>query len=157
MAKLRVHNANNHTRIILSSPPSMGVPSNKGADEPALLLILDGLVRRDGAATGLRHEICVGVERAGLYRWWHVRPGRRFTCGFLDDISSTAHVTMCLSEADADRVLRSEPIEGDFYIHGERDILRRFLERYTSKTSVLDARISAVRGHRSRAARDHRS
>lgn len=134
----------------------MGEPVATIAEEPALLLVLDGLVRRDGAASGLRHEVQVGVEGPNGYRWWHARLGPRFTCGFLDSLSSTAHVTMCLSNPAADLLLRTGRITDDVHIEGDREVLKRFFERYTSKTSLFGARIASVQARRDRDVRRKR-
>ncbi len=117
-------------------------------EEPLLLLLLDGLVRRAGRSAAPRQEICIGVERADGWRWWRVQGGARYRCGFVDACSSTAHATLCLSEADAERLVRTGHIAGDAHLLGDAAIMKRFVERYTRRMSLFGARVQSVEGHR---------
>lgn len=120
-------------------------PAASNDDAPALLLLLDGLVRRDGGATGLEGEVQVGVRGAQGYRWWRARFGRRFSVGFVPDVSTTAHVTVCLAEADADRLLATGRLPASpelFHLDGDRTLFERFLNRYTSRTGWVGIRLA---------------
>ena len=115
--------------------------------EPALLHVLDGLVRRDGAQSGLRFEVCVGVRRAEDIRWWRARLGPRFACGFIPAVSPTAHVTLLLEENEADAWLQSGQLQ-HARIEGDRARLEAFIRRYTTKISHLDYRIAITEARR---------
>jgi len=120
------------------------LPTPAEQDAPALLMLLDGLVRRDGEATGLRGEVCVGVRTAAGYQWWRARFGRRFSCGFVPDVSPTAHATVCLGAGDADRLLATGHVPAEpelFTLDGDRALFERFLKRYTSRTGWLGIRL----------------
>lgn len=116
--------------------------------EPTLLLLLDGLVRRGGAVAALRQEVCIGVEREDGHRWWHAEGGLRRRVGFIERCSPTAHATLCLSEADADRLIATGQVDFEAHVHGDRDVMRRFIERYTRRLSAFGARVQSVEGHR---------
>ncbi len=115
--------------------------------EPTLLVLLDGLVRRDGPTSGLRQEVCIGVKRSTGYRWWRARLGPRFECGFVDGPSASAHVTLCLQESESERLIRIgrlDPGAAVFHVDGDHDVLTRFFARYTSKMTHFGARFANV-------------
>ncbi len=118
--------------------------------EPPLLLVLDGIVRRGGAQSGMRQEVCVGVERADGVRWWRARLGPRFVCGFVDKPSATAHATLLLSETAAQRLLTTGRLEPGGRLDGNPDVLARFIDRYTTKISHFGFRMAAVQTRRDR-------
>src|SRR5262245_39157778 len=108
--------------------------------EGDLLEILDALVQRDGAATGLFGEICVGVRAAAGYRWWRARLGPTFETRFLDRPPQTAHATLFIGEADARALLARGQLPARpelLMIDGDRTLMLRFLRRYTSRTTWL--------------------
>ena len=120
-------------------------PASSVEDAPPLLLLLDGLVRRDGGATGLEGEVQVGVRGPDGYRWWRARFGRRFSVGFIPEVSTTAHVTVCLGESDAARLLATGRLPSPatlFHVDGDRELLQSFLKRYTSRTGWVGIRLA---------------
>lgn len=120
-------------------------PGDADDDLPALLLLVDGLVRRDGPASGLSGEVCLGVRGSAGYTWWRGRFGRRFSCGFVPAVSSTAHATLCLAEADAQALLRTGRLPETpelFTVDGDAELLSRFLKRYTSRTGWVGIRLT---------------
>lgn len=122
--------------------PAVPLPAEDEA--PALLMLLDGLVRRDGEASGLRGEVCVGVRDGSGYWWWRARFGRRFSCGFVRQVSSTAHTIVCLGRGDAERLLATGHVPAQpelFTLHGDRGLFERFLARYTSRTGWVGIRL----------------
>ena len=127
-----------------SLPAMLAEPAAATEDAPPLLLLLDGLVRRDGSAAGLEGEVQVGVRSPEGYRWWRARLGPRFSVGFVPEVSTTAHVTLCLGQGDAARLLATGRIPEDpelLHLDGDRALLERFLTRYTSRTNWLGVRL----------------
>ncbi len=115
-------------------------PPEQLADLPAFLLLFDGLVRRDGAATGLNGEVCLGVKVKDNYHWWRARFGRRFECGFIAEVSPTAQATLCLGQTEADSLLKTgrlPPSAQLFTFSGDRQLFDAFIKRYTSRTNWL--------------------
>lgn len=124
----------------------MGLPASLTTEDetPALLSLLDGLVRRDGATSGLTGEVCVGVRDAGGYWWWRARFERKFSCGFVHAVSPTAHVIVCLGERDAEHLLRVGEIPTNpdlFTVHGDVELFEHFLKRYTTRTGWVGIRL----------------
>jgi hypothetical protein len=108
------------------------------------LEIIDALVRRDGAATGLSGEVCIGVRDGPTYQWWSARLGPTFSTRFLSSPSQSAHATLFIAKRDADALLETGAIPDPpelFMIDGARDLMLRFFKRYTSKTTWLGVRL----------------
>ena len=119
--------------------PAMAFEEIEG---PPLLRILDGLVRRDGPVSGLSGEVQVGVRADDGYTWWRARLGRRPGTAFLRAPSPSAHVTWCLSAADADAVVTGRAYDPSaMHVDGDAALLARFLDRYTSRMDFKDLRL----------------
>lgn len=111
-----------------------------------LLLILDGLVQRDGPLSGLRGEVCVGVRGDGGFRWWRARFGKRFRTDFLDRRPQSATATLFMAESDARALLADGAMPADpelFSIDGDRSLLAQFFKRYTSRSNWLGVRLGS--------------
>ena len=105
------------------------------------LLVLDGLVRRDGPATGLRGEVCIGLKGTTGYQWWRARFAPRFSTDFLTSRSTTAHATLFMAESVADAILQTGQVPRSpelLMIEGDRQLMLKFFKRYTSKTSWFE-------------------
>ncbi|MEL6545529.1 MAG: hypothetical protein AAFQ82_12940 [Myxococcota bacterium] len=112
-----------------------------------LLELLDTLVRRDPAPSGLSGELCIGVRENDAFRWWSAAFTPALRVGFDSVRSNSAHATLVLDAADARELLTEGRIAGPnlLAIDGDRRLLRRFFRRYTSKTNWLGIRLGAAR------------
>lgn len=117
------------------------------AQSPNFLELLDALVRRDGATSGLSGEVCVGLREDGAFQWWSAAFTPSFRVQFEETRSNSAHATLFIDSADAAELLRTGTVDAPrlLTIDGDRDLLIRFIRRYTSRTDWLGIRLAGTR------------
>jgi hypothetical protein len=126
-------------------------PAKPTAAAPAsLLAFLDTLVHADRAPAGMYGRVAVGVSSRERVSWWRVLLGDKVLTEFSDTRPEFAEVTVIVGELAALEML-GQPVPSDargdrsIWIHGDRRLLERFMERYLKKQSLLDLRLSLGR------------
>jgi hypothetical protein len=120
----------------------MTSPQYTSAD---LLALLDALVVRDPGPAGFTGALAIGIRGPKGYRWWQgyffgasIRTRRGLAR------PRDVHAILYLAQSDATHMLSSGRLPAKpelLSVEGDRALIERFVQRYTSRTSWVGIRL----------------
>jgi hypothetical protein len=113
-----------------------------------LIALLDALILRDPGPAGFTGALAVGIRGPKGYRWWQGYFGASIRTRRGLARPRDVQAILYLAQSDAAHILSSgtvPPRPELLSIEGDRKLIERFVERYTSRTSWVGIRLA--RGH----------